>query len=137
MDSRTQQEFAAIKIDVQGVIDELHSLADSVRSNFCGIGNEKCAVSLQKAADHYKVVKRNLNKIDTSAVTEEFAKAQRAKANAASSVGQTGSQISKTSQSKSFNPVKTVSQSQVEASVTQLVSDTKSRLKEAMQWLFG
>ena len=137
MDSKTQYEFATIKTEFQNVIDELHSLADSVRSNFCGIGNEKCAVSLQKAADYYTEVKRKLNKIDTSAVTEEFAEAQRAKASAASSVGQTGSQISKTSQSKSSNPVKTVSQSQVEASVTQLVSDTKSRLKEAMQWLFG
>ncbi|MBR3919778.1 MAG: hypothetical protein IKJ59_13770 [Clostridia bacterium] len=78
MDANTQYELYLIKNELQSIIDELYSIAGGVNNDFEGVGNEKCANSIIKAAKQYETVKQKLNNMDLSAVTEEFAAKKRA-----------------------------------------------------------
>lgn len=82
MDANAQYELYLIKSELQGIIDELYSIAGGISSEFEGIGNEKCANSVIAAAKQYESVKQKLNNMDLSAVTEEFADRKRAEAEA-------------------------------------------------------
>lgn len=82
MDANAQYELYLIKNELQSIIDELYSVAGGVRSDFDGIGNDKCASSIITAAKQYETVKQKLNSMDLSAVTEEFAARKRAEAEA-------------------------------------------------------
>lgn len=82
MDANAQYELYLIKNELQGIIDELYSIAGGISSDFEGIGNEKCANSVIAAAKQYESVKQKLNNMDLSAVTEEFAARKRAEAEA-------------------------------------------------------
>lgn len=75
MDARAQQELYNIKSELQSIINEMRSIATGVRRDFSGIGSEKCANTILNVVDQYEYVKRKLNNIDTSAVTDEFAAA--------------------------------------------------------------
>lgn len=77
MDAASQYELEQIKTELQNIVGELNNIAYGVRNNFSGIGNDRCANSISSAAVHYVTVRNKLNNIDTSAVTEEFAAAQR------------------------------------------------------------
>ena len=82
MDANAQYELYLIKNELQSIIDELYSIAGGVRTGFEGIGNEKCANSITKAANHYEEVRTKLNNMNLSAVTEEFVARKRAEAEA-------------------------------------------------------
>ncbi len=82
MDANAQYELYLIKDELQGIIDELYSIAGGVSKDFDGIGNEICASSVIQAAKQYEIVKQKLNQMDLSAVTEEFAAKKRAEAEA-------------------------------------------------------
>ena len=82
MDANAQYELYLIKNELQGIIDELYSIAGGVGRDFEGIGNDKCANSIINTAKQYEVVKQKLNNMNLSAVTEEFAAKKRAEAEA-------------------------------------------------------
>lgn len=82
MDANAQYELYLIKNELQGIIDELYSIAGGVGRDFEGIGNDKCANSIIKTAKQYEIVKQKLNNMDLSVVTEEFAAKKRAEAEA-------------------------------------------------------
>lgn len=82
MDVNAQYELYLIKNELQGIIDELYSIAGGVGRDFEGIGNDKCANSIIKTAKQYEIVKQKLNNMNLSAVTEEFAAKKRAEAEA-------------------------------------------------------
>lgn len=75
MNARAQQELYDIKIELQNIINEMRSISYGVRNDFSGIGSEKCANTISNVVDQYEYVKRKLNNIDTSAVTDEYAAA--------------------------------------------------------------
>lgn len=78
MDANAQYELYLIKRELQGIVDELNSISVGVRRDFTGIGNERCADSVASVADYYQSVKNDMEKMDTSTVTEEFAAKRRA-----------------------------------------------------------
>lgn len=82
MDTNAQHELYLIKNELQGIIDELYSIAGGVSRDFEGIGNSQCANSILKAAAQYETVKQKLNAMNLSVVTEEFAAKQRAETEA-------------------------------------------------------
>lgn len=74
MDAAAQNELYQIKRELLEVINELDDIAQGVRRDFIGIGNEQCAQCIANAAAQYRMVKRKLDNMDTSKITEEFAK---------------------------------------------------------------
>lgn len=80
MDAKAQYELLLIKRELQGIIDELSDISNGVKKDFSGIGNVQCANKISQVAQHYRSVKKKLDNMDTSAVSEEFAAAQGAKA---------------------------------------------------------
>ncbi|MDR6121354.1 hypothetical protein QFZ87_000951 [Bacillus sp. SLBN-46] len=74
MNESGQQELYLIKQELESIINELESIATGIQGDFEGIGNEKCASKVNSIAEQYRFVKGKLNNIDTSKVTEEFAK---------------------------------------------------------------
>lgn len=73
MDVAARNELASIKRELNSIISELESISNGVRSDFVGIGNEKCADSINRVINQYYYVRRKLNNLDTSTVTESFA----------------------------------------------------------------
>lgn len=69
----------SIKAELQSIINELESVAYGVRKDFSGIGNDKCAQSIEAAADKLKRAKKQLNQIDTNRIAEEFLPKDKAK----------------------------------------------------------
>lgn len=72
MNARAQGELNAIRNEIASIILELDSIADGVRRDFVGIGNDKCAQSLDKAANNYRYVKRQLDNLDLVTTVEGF-----------------------------------------------------------------
>lgn len=72
MNANAQRELENIKIELDGVIREIESIASSIRTEYSGIGNDLCADSLTKVAQWYRKAKKQLNDIDTSKVRQEF-----------------------------------------------------------------
>lgn len=79
MDAKSANELYLIKQELNSIIRELEDIESGVRNNFKGIGNDKCANSINTVLNNYKKVKRSLDNIDTSKVTEEFLERQKAK----------------------------------------------------------
>lgn len=75
MDYYTGSELESIKRELSSVISELVSISEGVTADFYGIGNEKCADCINRVADQYRYVKRQLGKIDTSVLTDEYKEA--------------------------------------------------------------
>ena len=73
MDASARSELNAIKRELNQIITELESISNGVRYHFQGIGNEKCANCLDNVLNRYYTVRRKLNNLDTSTVTEGFA----------------------------------------------------------------
>lgn len=69
-----QHELYAIKRELLSIIDEIDSIAAGINKDFVGIGNEKCTSRLYKIANNYRNVKYKLDRIDTSKLSEQFAK---------------------------------------------------------------
>lgn len=64
MDSAGRMELESIKRDLQSIINELDQISAGVRTEFDGIGNDRCARAISRVADQYRWVKRQLEKID-------------------------------------------------------------------------
>ncbi|WP_042462803.1 hypothetical protein [Neobacillus dielmonensis] len=63
MDKELQSKINSLIIDIQAVARELEEISEGIGSEFKGIGSIKSASSLQKAANKYKNVIRELRKI--------------------------------------------------------------------------
>lgn len=74
MDAKAKQELASIKKELKSIIQELESISNGIKKDFAGIGNERCASCLNKVLRQYSYVQKKLNNLDTSTVTESFAK---------------------------------------------------------------
>ena len=75
MDSYAKSELAFIKSELRSIISELESISSGVRYDFTGIGNDKCADCIDKVISQYYYVKSKLDNLDTTTVTESYAKA--------------------------------------------------------------
>ena len=73
MDVSARCELDSIKRELNSIISELESISSGVRNDFIGIGNDKCADCIDKVLNQYYYVRRKLNNLDTSTVTENFA----------------------------------------------------------------
>ena len=67
-----QAEVCLIEEELNKIARELDSVADGLRRNFCGLGTEIAADKMEAAARQYRKVRKILQKIDTSDVTEEY-----------------------------------------------------------------
>jgi len=75
MDSGARSELNAVIRELNSIIRELEDISRGVRYDFKNIGSEKCADCIDKVLSNYYTVRRKLNNVDTSKVTESFAKA--------------------------------------------------------------
>ncbi len=75
MDAGARAELSSIQRELNSIISELESISSGVRSNFEGIGNEKCADCIDRALNQYYSVRSRLYNMDTSTVTESYARA--------------------------------------------------------------
>lgn len=73
MDSGARNELASIKRELNSIIGELESISRGVRNDFVGIGNDKCADCIDRVLNQYYYVRRKLNNLDTSTVTDSYA----------------------------------------------------------------
>ncbi len=73
MDASARNELASIKRELNSVISELEEISAGVRNDFVGIGNERCADCINRVLNQYYVVRRKLNNLDTSTVTDSYA----------------------------------------------------------------
>lgn len=73
MDASARNELASIKRELNSVISELEEISAGVRNDFVGIGNERCADCINRILNQYYVVRRKLNNLDTSTVTDSYA----------------------------------------------------------------
>lgn len=76
MDAKAKNELQSIKRELDSIIRELEDISDGVRRDFVGIGNDKCADCINRVLSQYYQVRRKLNNLDTSTVTDSFANAQ-------------------------------------------------------------
>ena len=72
MKSYSYAELAAIKRELNSIISELESISIGLKNDFKGIGNEKCAASIDRVLSHYYSVRKKLDNIDTTSVVEGF-----------------------------------------------------------------
>lgn len=63
-----QNEINSMCRELQSIINELDEIANGVRGDFIGIGNNRCASSIEDVADKYRNVKRRLQNIDMGTV---------------------------------------------------------------------
>lgn len=75
MDANGRNELASIKRELNSIINELESISYGVRNDFSGIGNDKCADCIDRVLNQYYYVRRKLNNLDTTTVTESYAQA--------------------------------------------------------------
>ena len=76
MDLSAKNELISIKSELNLIIAELESISQGIRNDFIGIGNEKCADCIDNVLTQYYFVRRKLNNIDTSMVTDSFIQPQ-------------------------------------------------------------
>lgn len=75
MDSGARSELDSIIRELGSIISELEDISCGVRYDFKNIGSEKCANCIDNVVSNYYTVRRKLNNIDTTTVTESFAQA--------------------------------------------------------------
>lgn len=75
MNASARAELASIKRELNSIISELDSISSGVRRDFVGIGNDQCANCIDRVTNQYRYVKRKLDNMDTSTVTESYARA--------------------------------------------------------------
>lgn len=59
-DKEVDYEIELIKQELNGIIKDLRNAAHGVRLEFKGIGNQECALALEKVADKYERINRKL-----------------------------------------------------------------------------
>lgn len=72
MDISAKNELSSIKSELNSIIGELESVSQGIRSDFVGIGNEKCADCIDRVLNQYYYVRRKLENLDTSTVTDSY-----------------------------------------------------------------
>jgi len=75
MDASARNELNSIKRELNSIISELESISQGVRNDFTGIGNAQCADCIDSVLGNYYTVQRKLNNLDTTTITDSFAKA--------------------------------------------------------------
>lgn len=75
MNASARAELASIKRELASIISELEDISGGVRRDFVGIGNDQCANCIDRVTNQYRYVKRKLDNMDTSTVTESYARA--------------------------------------------------------------
>lgn len=68
MKSYSNAELEAIKRELNSIISELESISIGLKNDFKGIGNERCAASIDRVLSHYYTVRQKLNNLDTTPV---------------------------------------------------------------------
>lgn len=71
---QARTELNSIKSDLRNILTELRSISQGVRTDFSGIGNDRCADVLDNVISQYEYVQRKLNNIDTKTIKEGFGK---------------------------------------------------------------
>ena len=150
MDANSQYELYLIKKELQDIATELDNIANGVRRDFSGIGNDKCASSISASALHYREVKAQLERMDLSALSDEFIakkqeeerkaaeQAQRQSAPTSNAKATSSSQISSTqntSSSKSNQTTKTTSRSN--KSMVETVEEGLKNIGNAIKGVFS
>lgn len=131
MDANSQYELYLIKQELQNITNELDTISLGVRRDFTGIGNEKCASSLTTAANHYRNVKSQLDKMDLSALSDEYLAAHSPIQAMPTSINTEGPSPAKSRSSIPTQPKN--SSKTVPASKESKISNP---IKEIFQWLF-
>ena len=75
MNASARAELASIKRELDSIIRELDDISGGIRRDFVGIGNDQCSNCIDRVTNQYRWVKRKLDNMDTSTVTESYAKA--------------------------------------------------------------
>lgn len=75
MSGSASGDLYSICSDLSSVISELEDIAAGLRIEFTGIGNDRCAQRISDAVSHYAYARQRLYSVDTSTVTEEYARA--------------------------------------------------------------
>ena len=73
MRGSAQGRLNSICSELNSVIGELDSIASGIAGDFTGVGNDRCAQSINSIVSKYQYVLRLLNNVDTSTVTDEWA----------------------------------------------------------------
>ena len=147
MDANAQYELYLIKKELQDIINELNSIADGVRRDFCGIGNDRCANTVYTFRNHYQDVKKQLEKMDLSALSDEFLAQQQEEEARKAASNQAAAQKAAPPQNQAPKPQPSqkssapASSKQSAAKPNQNKSDTPKTtitkiVKEALSWLF-
>lgn len=56
--------------ELRSIIQELQSIEDGIRSEFVGIGQDKCANCIDNTVSKYQYVLRRLNNVDTNRLAD-------------------------------------------------------------------
>lgn len=144
MDANAQYELYTIKKELQGIIDELDSIGIGVRRDFSGVGNDRCADSIIGSANHYRSVKARLDRMDLSALSDEFLAKQREEAARRAAAEQAARQAAAASAQARSQPVPQPAPQPAAGGASSKKSSTKSKQKktatsivrEAISWLF-
>ena len=75
MRGSAQGRLNSIRSELNSVIGELGSIAAGISADCTGVGNDRCAQSINSVVSRYQYVLRLLNNVDTSTVTDEWAAA--------------------------------------------------------------
>lgn len=75
MDATAQRELSSIKSELRSIIREMKDISDGLKSDFEGIGSEKCAKAVLNAVSQLEYANQKLNNLNTTAVTESYAAA--------------------------------------------------------------
>lgn len=73
MDNNANYELYQIRQELKKIIDELDTVSNGVRKDFDGIGNDVCATAITKAANNYRSLKKQLDKINIDVKEQEKA----------------------------------------------------------------
>ncbi|MEE0863272.1 MAG: hypothetical protein U0L79_09845 [Lachnospiraceae bacterium] len=68
MNKKDKNELESIKTELGSIIKELESISSGIKTDFVGIGNDRCASKIDKVIEQYYKVQKKLNGIDTSSV---------------------------------------------------------------------
>ena len=74
MDSNSRAELNSIISELNSIISELESISNGVRSDFVGIGNQRCADCIDGVVSNYYTARNKLNNLDTETIAEWFTK---------------------------------------------------------------
>lgn len=74
MNAGAHAELNSIIRELDSIIRELDDISGNIRRDFVGIGNNQCANCIDTVTNQYRWAKRKLDNMDTSTVTESYAK---------------------------------------------------------------